>query len=87
MEQDADTRWVLWIGEGRSRAAIRPFFEELGPQGCTQIEAVAMDMNTAFDRGGRQDCPQALVVCDLFHIVAQHRLDLAISLEAEATPG
>src|SRR3546814_9731949 len=23
---DADTRRVLWIGEGRSRAAVRPFF-------------------------------------------------------------
>ncbi|WP_046486551.1 ISL3 family transposase, partial [Pseudomonas veronii] len=46
---DADTRRVLWIGEGRSRAAVRPFFEELGPEGCARIEAVAMDMNTAYD--------------------------------------
>jgi transposase len=55
---DADTRRVLWIGEGRSRAAVRPFFEELGPEGCAQIEAVAMDMNTAFDLEVRQHCPR-----------------------------
>lgn len=45
---DAGTRRVLWIGEGRSRAVIRPFFEELGPEGCAQIEAVAMDNEHRF---------------------------------------
>lgn len=69
---DADTRRVLWIGEGRSRAAIRPFFEELGSEGCARIEAVAMDMNTAFDLEVRQHCPQARVVYDLFHVVAKY---------------
>lgn len=69
---DADTRRVLWIGEGRSRAAVRPFFEELGPEGCARIEAVAMDMNTAFDLEVRQHCPQARVVYDLFHVVAKY---------------
>ena len=69
---DADTRRVLWIGEGRSRAALRPFFEELGPEGCARIEAVAMDMNTAFDLEVRQHCPNARVVYDLFHVVAKY---------------
>ncbi|EJM24683.1 transposase family protein [Pseudomonas sp. GM21] len=69
---DADTRRVLWIGEGRSRAAVRPFFEELGSQGCAQIEAVAMDMNTAFDLEVRQHCPNARVIYDLFHVVAKY---------------
>ncbi|WP_272948218.1 transposase [Pseudomonas baetica] len=27
---DADTRRVLWIGEGRSRAAVRPFSKSWG---------------------------------------------------------
>ena len=36
------------VGEGRSREAIRPFFIQLGEH-CQHIEAVAMDMNTAFD--------------------------------------
>jgi len=39
---------VLWIGEGRTRESIRPFFEGLGKH-CHQIEAVAMDQNSAFD--------------------------------------
>jgi transposase len=69
---DADTRRVLWIGEGRSRAAVRPFFESLGPENCSRIEAVAMDMNTAFDLEVRQHCPRARIVYDLFHVVAKY---------------
>lgn len=69
---DADTRQVLWIGQGRSRAAVRPFFESLGPLGCARIEAVAMDMNTAFDLEVRSHCPKARIVYDLFHVVAKY---------------
>jgi transposase len=69
---DADTRRVLWIGEGRSRAAVRPFFESLGAAGCARIEAVAMDMNTAFDLEVRAHCPRARVIYDLFHVVAKY---------------
>lgn len=69
---DADTRQVLWVGEGRSRDAIRPFFDWLGADRCAKIEAVAMDMNTAFDLEVRQHCPKARVVYDLFHVIAKY---------------
>lgn len=68
---NADNQQVLWVGEGRSREAIRPFFEWLGPAACQQIEAVAMDMNTAMDLEVQQHCPNARVVYDLFHVVAK----------------
>ncbi|MDT4790374.1 ISL3 family transposase ISAeme19 [compost metagenome] len=61
---NAETRRALWIGEGRSREAIRPLFEGLGPAGCARIEAAAMDMNTAFDLEVRQHCPKARVAYD-----------------------
>ena len=67
----ADTQQVLWIGEGRSRKAVRPFFEWLGPEVCQQIEAVAMDMNSAMDLEVQKHCPKARVVYDLFHVVAK----------------
>jgi len=73
---DADTMRVLWVGEDNSRKAIRPFFERLGPEGCQQIEAVAMDMNTAFDLEVRKHCPHAEVVYDLFHVVARFGRDV-----------
>lgn len=69
---DADTRRVLWVGEGRSREALRPFFEWLGPARCAEIQAVAMDMNTAFDLEVQQHCPNARVIYDLFHVIAKY---------------
>lgn len=63
---------VLWVGRGRSRADVRPFFELLGKDGCERIQAVAMDMNSAFDLEVKAQCPNAEVVYDLFHVVAKY---------------
>jgi transposase len=68
---NADNRQVLWVGEGRSRKDVRPFFEWLGPENCRNIQAVAMDMNTALDLEVQHHCPQARVIYDLFHVVAK----------------
>ena len=67
----ADSQQVVWIGEGRSREAIRPFFEWLG-DARQQIEAVAMDMNASFDLEVKDQCPNAEVVYDRFHVVAKY---------------
>lgn len=69
---DADSRQVLWVGEGRSREAIRPFFEWLGPERSKRIVAVAMDMNTAFDLEVQHHCPNARVIYDLFQVIAKY---------------
>lgn len=69
---DVERKRVLWVGRGRSRAEIRPFFELLGPERCAQVRAVAMDMNTAYDLEVRAHCPNAEVVYDLFHVVAKY---------------
>jgi transposase len=63
---------VLWIGRGRSREEVRPFFALLGPEGCRRIKAVVMDMNSAHDLEVQAHCPQAEVVYDLFHVVAKY---------------
>src|SRR5690606_11001795 len=68
---DADTQQVFWVGEGRSRAAVRPFFEWLGPETCGQIEAAANGMSSAMYLRVRHRRPPAWVVNDLFHVVAQ----------------
>ena len=63
---------VLWVGRGRAREDVRPFFELLGVQGCQRLEAVAMDMNAAYELEVRLHCPQAEIVYDLFHVVAKY---------------
>lgn len=69
---DAVTRRVLWVGKGRSREDVRPFFELLGAAGCKAIKAVSMDMDSAYEPEVRRHCPQARIVYDLFHVVAAH---------------
>ena len=68
---DAERRAVLWIGEGRSRESVRPFFIWLGEH-CQHIDAVGMDQNSAMDLEVRAHCPNARIVYDLFHVVAKY---------------
>lgn len=69
---DARTKRVLWLGRGRSRQSVTPFFEALGGESCARIEAVAMDMNAAYELEVRTWCPQAVIVFDLFHLLAKY---------------
>jgi transposase len=69
---DPQRKRVLWVGRGRARTDVMPFFELLGPERCAQVRAVAMDMNTAYDLEVRAHCPNAEVVYDLFHVVAKY---------------
>lgn len=63
---------VLWVGRGRGREEVRPFFAKLGPDGCRRLKAVVMDMNGAYEEEVRAQCPQVQIVYDLFHVVAKY---------------
>ncbi|MFL6697950.1 MAG: ISL3 family transposase [Vitreoscilla sp.] len=63
---------VLWLGLGRGRADVRPFFELLGPAGRAALQAVAMDMNAGYAEEVKAQCPQADIVYDLFHVIAKY---------------
>ena len=69
---DPLTRRVLWVGRGRGRKDVRPFFELLGLEGCARLEAVAMDMSAAYEEEVRERCPNAEIVWDLFHVAAKY---------------
>ncbi|SAK95668.1 transposase [Caballeronia glebae] len=69
---DPISRQVLWIGPGRSRETARAFFEQLPEGVAARIEAVAIDMTTAYELEIKAHCPQADVVYDLFHVVAKY---------------
>lgn len=63
---------VLWVCRGRGREDVRPFFVELGPQRCAQLQAAVMDMNAGYELEVRRHCPNAAIVFDLFHVVAKY---------------
>ena len=81
---DVERKRGLWGGRGRSRAEVRPFFELLGPERCAQVQAVAMDMNTAYDLEVRQHCPDARVVYDLFHVIAKYGREVISRVRVDA---
>jgi transposase len=82
---------VLWVGRGRGRADVRPFFELLGPKRCKRLQAAVMDMNAGYEIEVKHHCPQAAIVFDLFHVVAKYgrevidrvRVDCANTLRAD----
>ena len=69
---DAQTKRVLWVGRGRGREDVRPFFDLFGPDGRAGVRAVGIDMNAAYELEIRQWCPNAQIVYDLFHVVAKY---------------
>lgn len=69
---DPATRRVLWVGRGRSRESIRPFFRQLTQGQRNSIQAVAMDMTAAYALEVKAHCPHARVVYDLFHVIAKY---------------
>lgn len=75
---------VLWVGRGRSRAEVRPFFELLGREGCQSLQAVVMDMNAAYDQEVRAHCPNAEIVYDLFHVVAKYGREVIDRVRVDA---
>jgi transposase len=82
---------VLWVGRGRGREDIRPFFLQLGPERCACLRAAVMDMNAGYEHEVRQHCRSALIVFDLFHVIAKYgrevidrvRVDRANELRAD----
>jgi transposase len=81
---DVTRKRVLWVGRGRSRTEVRPFFELLGPERCAQLQAVAMDMNTAYDLEVRRHCPNARVIYDLFHVIAKYGREVINRVRVDA---
>ncbi len=67
-----DTKRVLWVGPGRSRKTLASFFALLTEEQKADIKAVAMDQSTAFDLEVKKQCPHAVVVYDLFHVLSNY---------------
>jgi len=82
---DPVTTRVLWVGRGRGREDLRPFFELLGPEGCAHLEAAVMDMSEAYELETRAHCPQAAIVYDLFHVVAKYGREVIDRVRVDET--
>lgn len=82
---DPIRRRVLWVGRGRGRDDVRPFFELLGPAGCARLEAAVMDMSASYGDELRAHCPHAAIVYDLFHVVAKYGREVIDRVRVDET--
>jgi transposase len=67
---DHDTGRLVWAGPGRDRAALRVFFDLLGPHRSGRITHVSADAAPWIADVVAERCPQAVQCADPFHIVA-----------------
>ena len=79
---EPNRREILWVCRGRGREDIRLFFEKLGDEGRRRIQAVAMDMNGAYEAEVKEQCPQAKIVYDQFHVVAKYGREVVDQVRA-----
>lgn len=82
---DPSIRRVLWVGRGRSREDLRPFFVLLGQEGCRLLETAVMDMSEAYEAETRAHCPQVTIVYDLFHVVAKFAREVIDRVRVDET--
>jgi transposase len=66
---DLKTHKVIWVSDSRNRSALDDFFKLLGPEACKKIEMVACDQHKDYALSVRDNCKNATLVWDRFHLV------------------
>jgi transposase len=61
---------VVWAAEGKDAAALEAFYDQLGPERVRRLQAVSLDMGSAYAKATRTKAPQVTRCIDPFHVVA-----------------
>jgi transposase len=80
---NAQNASVLYVGRDRREESLKPIFEAFGPEKCRLIEAVAMDMWKPYLKAVKENCPQAAIGFDPFHIIQAYGRDVVDKVRAE----
>lgn len=67
---DLSTGRLLWSGEGRAEATLHAFFDWFGPENTARIEGICCDMWAPYVEVITARAPEATLVFDRFHIMA-----------------
>ena len=66
---NADTGELLHLHEGKKKASLEAFFENLNDEQKASVEAVCIDRNGAYRAVIKEQLPDAAVVYDRFHLI------------------
>lgn len=77
---DNDTCKVLWVGRGKTKKSVQPFFDELKKAGVAgHIRSVSCDQNAAYPSLVRDNLPHAVIIYDFFHVMAHWHDDVVVA--------
>jgi transposase len=60
---------VVWAGDGHDHTVLERFYDELGEQGCDRLEAVSLDLGSAYKKATDNKAPAARQCADPFHVI------------------
>lgn len=66
--RDLDLKRVIWVGKGRRKETLDEFFSELGEKKARRIRVAVMDMHDPYIASVSENCPDADIIFDKFHI-------------------
>jgi len=66
---DHDTGRLVWAAGGRDKKTLARFFCELGAERKAKIELVSSDLGEWITRVVAEECPQATLCLDPFHVI------------------
>ena len=69
---NADTGETLFLGEGKRKATLDQFLSRLTPEQKSHIECVGIDRGGSYQASVREHLPDADIVYDKFHIIANY---------------
>jgi len=60
---------VVWAGEGRNATVLESFYDELGPAGCAQLQAISLDLGGPYHKATNTKAPHVRQCADPFHVI------------------
>jgi transposase len=60
---------VVWAKEGRDAETLKAFYDELGAERAARLQAVSLDLGSAYEKATRKAVPHARQCVDPFHVV------------------
>jgi transposase len=60
---------IVWAGQGKSAATLETFYDRLGPERIDRLQAVSLDMGSAYAKATRTKAPDVAQCVDPFHVV------------------
>jgi transposase len=60
---------AVWAHEGKNAATLALFYDELGSERVTKLEAISLDMGGAFEKATNEKAPHVRQCVDPFHLI------------------